>query len=210
MSPRETVLRARGVRVKAPGGTVVPATDLDAAAGEVTLVVAPKGSGRTSLLLALAGRMSGTEGDLRIGEVSLAHDRRHYRQLASVARAGVFVDLEPQLLVREAVVERTLTDNLKTVAGEWRFAQLALEVRDDPLISMPGDALVDSLDEASTTVLTAILAMLRPARLVVLDDVDARLTVDQWRSVHAALTRLARHENCAIVCTSSTPAPQET
>ncbi|MGJ6979179.1 ATP-binding cassette domain-containing protein [Aestuariimicrobium soli] len=196
------VLRAQGLVVHGR-----EAVDLEAEAGRVTLVVAPKGTGRTSLLLALAGRMAGVQGSVTVDDVDATTERRRYRHLVSVARAGEFVDLEPRLLVREAVVERSLIDNVRSSAGEWRFTELCSAVGEGRAITLPSDSLVESLDEASATVLAAILALLRPARVVVLDDVDARLTTDQWRTVHAALTALAEHEQCAIVCTSSTPAP---
>ena len=195
------VLHAEGLVV----GNSAP-LDLEARAGEVTLIVAPKGSGRTTLLLALAGRMAGARGSVQVEGIDSTHTR-HYRQLVSVARAGDFVDLEPRLLVREAVVERSLIDAQKSSAGEWRFTELCLVACADEGISLPSEALVETLDEPSTTVLSAVLALLKPARVVVLDDVDARLTPDQWSTVHAALTALAQHEQCAIICTSSTPAP---
>lgn len=200
-TPAAPILEAQGLVV----GNSAP-LDLEARAGEVTLIVAPKGSGRTTLLLALAGRMAGAEGSVHVDGVEASH-RRRYRHLVSVARAGEFVDLEPRLLVREAVVERALIDGQKSSAGEWRFAELCLVACTDGGITLPSEALVETLDEPSTTVLAAVLAMLKPARVVVLDDVDARLTPDQWRTVHAALTALAQHEQCAIICTSSTPAP---
>lgn len=201
MSSTAPVLRARDL---VAGGS--EPLDLEAAAGEVTLVVARKGSGRASLLLALAGRMAGTRGSVQVDGVD-SSDRRRYRHLVSVARAGDFVDLESRLLVRESVVERSLIDAISSSVGEWRFAELYATAREAAEIDLPPDALVETLDEASITVLAAILAMLRRAKVVVLDDVDAHLTLDQWRRVHAALTALAQHEDCAIICTSSLPTP---
>jgi len=55
---------ARGLGVVERGGPVFRGVDADVPAGGLLVVRGPARSGRTSLLLTLAGRMAFTEGDL--------------------------------------------------------------------------------------------------------------------------------------------------
>ena len=53
----EPAVTARGLQLHGDRGPVFGPVDLEIAAGTLTLVQGPQGAGRTSLLLALAGRM---------------------------------------------------------------------------------------------------------------------------------------------------------
>ncbi len=53
----EPALVARGIRMSGPWGPVYGPIDLDVDAGGVTVLVCPAGTGRTALLMTLAGRM---------------------------------------------------------------------------------------------------------------------------------------------------------
>lgn len=64
--PAEPAITARGIRVSGPWGPVYGPLDLDVEAGGLTVLLAEAGSGRTALLLTLAGRMRPDAGQLRV------------------------------------------------------------------------------------------------------------------------------------------------
>ncbi|PWU59692.1 ABC transporter ATP-binding protein, partial [Micromonospora globispora] len=90
------IVEASGLGLRTRRGWVYRDVDLTAEAGELHAVTGPPGSGRTSLLLALAGRFPHTEGGLR---------RRGPAALGQVA--GVH-EPDPTLTVAEHIQERLL------------------------------------------------------------------------------------------------------
>jgi ABC-2 type transport system ATP-binding protein len=102
----KAVVSARGLGVHTRRGWVFRDVDLDVAPGELIALVGAAGSGRTSLLLALAGRFKVTAGTL---------DRHGTAALAYVPGA---TDPEPNLTVAEHVEERLLL----TGRAPWRPA----------------------------------------------------------------------------------------
>ncbi|NED53676.1 ABC transporter ATP-binding protein, partial [Micromonospora aurantiaca] len=90
------IVEARGLGLRTRRGWVYRDVDLTAASGELHAVTGPPGSGRTSLLLALAGRFPHNHGELR---------RRGPAALGQVA--GVH-EPDPTLTVAEHITERLL------------------------------------------------------------------------------------------------------
>ncbi|MBO3083965.1 ABC transporter ATP-binding protein [Cellulomonas fengjieae] len=83
-----TVLSARALRVRRDGRTVVDGLDLDVRAGRVTAVVGLNGSGKSSLLLGLAGLLP-VEGTVRGGSVGLVFQHPEHQLLARTVRDEV-------------------------------------------------------------------------------------------------------------------------
>lgn len=195
------LLAARGLTVRTKRGTVVEPLDLVAEAGEVVLVEGATGSGRSVLLLALAGRMRGVEGDLEVAGVPGTRTRR-LRAVTSVARLGDVVDLDDPLTVAESVTERCLTDGVPEREGSRRMSEL-----EDALgFRVPRDAAVGELSMLSRVLLLVLLAQLRPAALTVLDDLDHDLSPDDQVLALEHLGGLARAAG-AVVVTSTVAAP---
>jgi len=92
----QPVVSARGLGLRTRRGWVFRDVTLDVAPGELRALAGPAGSGRTSLLLALAGRFKITDGRL---------DRHGHAALGYVP--GV-TDPDPNLTVAEHVAERSL------------------------------------------------------------------------------------------------------
>src|SRR5690349_4327357 len=91
-----TVVSARGLGMRTRRGWIFRPVDLDANAGDLVALTGPSGSGRTSLLLALAGRFATNHGTVtRTGTAALGYVRD-------------VTDPEAGLTVAEHVEERLL------------------------------------------------------------------------------------------------------
>jgi ABC-2 type transport system ATP-binding protein len=170
------VVSARGLGLRTRRGWVFRGVDLDVHPGELIALTGPSGSGRTSLLLALAGRFVTNQGTLsRRGPAALAY-------VPNVAEP------EPGLSVAEHVEERLLLVG----RARWRRAfrrQLAAAALDD----YPGEPaeLVRTLDTYHRHVLGIALARIENPRLVVVDDADANLSAVERADLWARLRTLA-------------------
>ncbi|MGK5641506.1 hypothetical protein ACSNOK_24775 [Streptomyces sp. URMC 126] len=78
---------ARGPGLAGPRGRTFRGVDATAGPGDLVAVEGPSGSGRTCLLLALAGRMRVTAGEAEVGGLLLPR-RRSGGRVAGVCRAG--------------------------------------------------------------------------------------------------------------------------
>ena len=197
-------LEARGLTLRTKRGTVFAPVDLDLPPDTPLAVLGTQGSGRSALLLALTGRLQGVSGELRLGELDAMRHPHRLREATAVAHITGYVELEPALTVRECVRERTLLDGVKRAAGRERFLDLAEAVG---LEAEPG-TLVGRLPAVQYTLLTAVLACLRPARLVAYDDIDSSLTDPQLDHVYGALEVLREHGHpFAVSALASSAAP---
>ncbi|MEU5010896.1 ATP-binding cassette domain-containing protein [Streptomyces sp. NPDC021749] len=166
-----------------PRGPVFEGVDLDVPAGGLLAAHGPAGCGRTTLLLALAGRMRLSGGAIRVGGHVLPADGRRVRAAVAVARAAPGVALEGRLRVKEVMAERRLTGAEVT---ERRIHE-AFEVVD---IAPRGTDLVEDLDPVEAFLLATALALAEHPGALVVDDVDQGLPPDAHGSVWQALDRV--------------------
>ena len=169
----EPVLVAENLALATRRGPVFGPLSFTIEPDRLTLITGSSGSGRSALLLALTGRMSKTTGRLRVaGHDAIARPRR-VRSVTAVARIAGLVDLEPQLTVGESITERALIDGVDPDAGARTFDELCalldLELLD---LELSSNALVDELSGPQRTLLSVLLAALRPSELIVLDDLE--------------------------------------
>lgn len=139
----------------------------------ITAIVGTRGSGRTSLLLSIAGRMRLHEGELEtLGTAKLGEIRR----LTGIAGFEAIDALEPQVTVADILRER-LSWALPWYRRVPRVTQeLAAELLEPAFGSVPLipiETLVRDLDPASEQLLRIGLALLEEPELLVLDDFDA-------------------------------------
>ncbi|MEV0430866.1 ATP-binding cassette domain-containing protein [Micromonospora sp. NPDC050495] len=187
------IVEASGLGLRTRRGWVYRDVDLSADAGELHAVTGPPGSGRTSLLLTLAGRFPHTEGEL---------SRRGPAALGQVA--GVH-EPDPTLTVAEHIQERLLL--LGPVPRRRRLVPVAAVRarrayrRDAFAAAIAGAGLTDApldphrygrdLTPVERQVLGLVLASLSGPNLIVADDVDAGSDAPEREWIWAALGRLA-------------------
>lgn len=185
---------------RARGGPVFTDLSLTLPAAGLGVVCGPSGSGRTSVLLAVTGRMQGVQGSGRLARLDLVSDTRAVRQRTALARISDLVDLEPQLTVAESLVERSLTEGVAAVAAER--ALTGAETRLGCLF--PRTSLVAELTQLDRGRLALALACVRRSDLIVFDDVDHDLDPGDQRRLFAALTAVTEAGTAVLASTTST------
>lgn len=193
-------IRARALTVRAGRRTIVGPLDLDVPQGSLVVVEGTAGSGRSTLLLALTGRMRGVGGELEVAGVPGTQGRR-LRARTSVARISDLIDVDDPLTVTECVTERCLTDGVPAAQGSRRMSLL----EDELGFRVPREETVGDLSQLVRTLLLVLLAQLRPADLVVLDDLDTRLSPADQELALAHLARFAATGPTVVVSTISAP-----
>jgi len=172
-------VRARSLGLDGPRGPVYDDVDLSAPAGTLLVVSGPAGTGRTSLLLTLAGRMRATRGEAEVAGHALPPERGAVQRQVVLATVRGVNDLDGELTVEEHVLER-----LALAAPWWRL--LTPSPRDVPAVLAAVDddehppvepaALVRDVSAYDRFRLGVALALADRARLhprvLVADDVD--------------------------------------
>jgi ABC-2 type transport system ATP-binding protein len=173
---------ADGLTVRGPYGVIFDGVRFTVDAGALLVVHGPARCGRTTLLLALAGRHRLTAGIVDVGPHRLPQDAVAVRRAVAVAQAEPAVGLEGHLRVAEAIGEARIAGRVRPSELEDALAFFEL----DP----PRRDVVDDLDPATRTLLAVALTWaLRPPVLVV-DDADRGCPPDERRRVWDGLARL--------------------
>ncbi|MBB2909837.1 ABC-type branched-subunit amino acid transport system ATPase component [Streptosporangium becharense] len=178
-------VRATGLSLRGEHGWAYRDVTVAAAPGSLTAVTGQAGSGRTSLLLTLAGRMKPTSGTLTVGGATTP---RVIRRLAALGLVDGVNDLDAALSVREHVRERTPSPPWNRHRSERAEAAFALADLD----LSPGDrTLARHLGRERRIRLGIALALLDRPGLLVLDNVDTGLSRDRRAALTATLRDLA-------------------
>lgn len=187
------VIDARGALLRGPRGRVFGPLDA-ASTTPITVVNGARGSGRTSLLLSIAGRMRLTEGTL----FTLGHDQRaegkRVRRLTGIAGYNEIDALEGSVRVDDVLRER-----LAWAAPWYRFVRRPGEdaIRDalgevfGPVPIPSATTLMREVSEAQDLLLRISLALIEKPRLVVVDDLDDVKNPDERREVAERVSALA-------------------
>lgn len=191
---RPPLLVAQGLGLRTGHGWSYRGVDLSLDEHRVHAVVGRRGSGRSSLLLSLTGRMAHS-----VGSVTLdgSADPKRLRSLTAVARVGEFVDLEPRLTVAEALGERCLIDGVTEQEGRRRFEEAAAVLG----MTLDPHMLVEDLPGRGVTRLAVALACVRPSHLVVLDDLERDLDSAEQEDLLRHLVELAAAGPSVLVAT---------
>jgi ABC-type multidrug transport system ATPase subunit len=177
------VVSARRLGLRTRRGWIFRNVDLDVQPGELVALTGPSGSGRTSLLLALAGRFVTNHGTL---------ERRGPAALGYVPDVS---EPEPGLTVAEHVEERLL------LAGRARWRRrYRRELVAGALHDYPGDPdeLVRNLGAYHRHLLGLVLARIESPRLVVVDDADADLSTAERTELWTRLRALTADDVAVI------------
>jgi ABC-type multidrug transport system ATPase subunit len=183
------LIAATGLGLRTRRGWVFRDVDLALAAGSVTALAGPAGSGRSMLLLTIAGRARPSAGTLTVA----GHDRRaEIRRSVAVARITAAVELEPELRVTDHVREASL---LAHGHFDARWARDLVGSAADS-VTLAGDLAADE-----SVLLSVALAMATKPAVLVVDDVDHDASAEQQTRIWRAL-RTAADTGTTVVATT--------
>ncbi|WP_233358892.1 ATP-binding cassette domain-containing protein [Thermomonospora amylolytica] len=188
--PRGAGVEARGLSLRGPRGWVYRDVTFEVPPGEVAALVGDAGSGRTSLLLTLGGRMRPTGGTAVVGGHRLPGELRAVQRIAALGLVAGVTEPDPALTVAEHVSEAIdLREGLfGRLRGRRRRIAAALDrvgLEVDP--RMRAHDLLP--DEAQ--LLGVALALIGDPGLVLLDDLDDGLPVDAQQALWRRLREIA-------------------
>lgn len=192
------VLRAEQLEAEGHKGRIFGPLDLELHEGEVCLVTGEQGSGKSALLLALVGRLREASGGLWIDGIDVSEDARSAMERTALARIGDYVVPEDRLTFRESIYERCYLDGISVREGARRVDEFerCLGIRFDRAIEM------SQFTPLERTVAAVMLAMLRPAKVVVLDDADTDIPHAQLGLLFELLGRLVAVDKAVLVATT--------
>lgn len=203
-APPSVVATALGMRTGE--GWIYRHVDLVAAPGEVVELRGSGGTGRSMLLLTLAGRAHPTTGTLSVLEHTHPKD---IRPVAAVARVHDVIGPEPQQTVGQAMVERARWDRVHP-GGSDGLGYRRDEVRELTGLDAADRDRIEALPRVQQTLLSVALALLSRPHLVVLDDLDVGLSAAEQARVWWALHTAAEADQAVIVAATSGALPSDT
>ncbi|MFI9805210.1 ATP-binding cassette domain-containing protein [Streptomyces sp. NPDC052301] len=211
---------AEGLGLRGPRGWAFSGITFDAEPGSLIAIEGPSGSGRTSLLLALTGRMKPTQGVATVGEFKLPRHMAGLRRVAAVAAVAGVTDLEPALTVGEHLRERSLLqrrfgDSLREVLRPRAQRRHEARLRVDAALAAAGLDL-ETLPKGSRTAvrdleriqelrLSLALALLGRPRLLGVDDIDVKLSDAERAQVWDQLRSLTRAGTTVVAVCRTAP-----
>lgn len=205
----EAVVKASGLELTASRGRVYGPLDLEVPAGWLMALVGPQGTGRTALLLTLAGRMKPSGGRLRVLGRDLPKGRRHVQSHAALANFESLDELDDALRVREVFSERAaLVVPLWVRPLRWsdaRAEELQKVVFGPDPVPDP-NAQIWQLSPLQASQLRVLLALLGDPKLMLVDDTDTVRDPDEERKLWHTLQRVCSLGVTVVAAGTSTTA----
>ena len=188
------LLELRGVSRRYGERLALSPIDLRVDAGSCLALLGPNGSGKSTLLRITAGRDMPTSGQVRLEGAVLDEDDPAVRaKVAVVADAGAFY---PDLTVRE---------HLELVARAHGVGEEATALVEQALSTMRlgghVDALPATLSSGQQQALQLAAALVRPRRLMVLDEPEQRLDPDARKRLADLLVHERAHGRAIVLAT---------
>jgi ABC-type multidrug transport system ATPase subunit len=215
--PHGAAVSASGFGLKGPRGWAFRSVDVDVEPGALVAIEGPSGSGRTCLLLALAGRMRATEGSAEVAGLPLRRRMSAVRRISALGPVPGVSDLDPALTVAEHLHERALLQRrfdgslrallrprAERAATARRRVEEALAAAGLDLATLPKRerTAVRDLERLEELRLSVALALIARPRLLAVDDMDLKLS-DQERATAWALLRSVADAGTTVLAVCS-------
>ena len=196
---------ARNLVMTGPWGRVFGPLDLDVPAGGVSVLIGPPGSGRTALLMNLAGRMKPSAGSLTV----LGHHKA--RDIFAVAALAGVDQLDS--IFESVTVGDLITEQVRWDAHWYRLVGRATDAQRDAICApvfgdLPMPALhdyVEHLDEMTGLLLRIALANTKRPPLLVVGSIDEVSNDYDRATLVQRLVALGEHQS--VITASSNELP---
>ncbi|AGP58578.1 ATP-binding cassette domain-containing protein [Streptomyces rapamycinicus] len=211
---------AEGLGVRGSHGWAFRGADITADPGALIAVEGPSGSGRTSLLLTLTGRMRPTEGHGGVGGFRVPQQMARIRRISALAHVPGVTELDPVLTVAEhlrerAMLRRRFADSPRGLLRPRRERAAASRAAIDAALTAAGldlDTLpkgprtaVRDLERLEALRLSIALALISRPRLLAVDDADLKLSDDDRERAWALLREIAEDGTTVLAVCSQAP-----
>lgn len=211
---------AEGFGLQGPRGWAFRGIDVAAEPGALIAVEGASGSGRTSLLLALTGRMKATEGAAVVGGARLPKQLAAVRRFSAPANVAGVTDLDPALTVGEhlrerALLQRRFGDSVRALLRPREERRAEARLRIDTVLTAAGLDLeklpkgartaVRDLERLEALRLSVALALIGRPRLLAVDDLDLKLSDAERSEAWALLRSLAAAGTTVVAVCSEAP-----
>lgn len=204
---RSLAVAATSLQLDGNRGRIFGPVDLAIEPGSLNLVTGAAGTGKTSLLLTLVGRMRPNRGsDLTVLGRSLPRRAPFVQRRSAAVGVHGLDDLDEEVTVAATVREREAWlarwYRIVRTPDDARVAEVCASVfGDSPALG--ARQLIHELDEVENLRLRLSLAMLSSPELVVVDDVDALHDLDSRRRIWESLRALAQ-QGVTVIAAAST------
>ena len=178
-APAETGLRLVGVCVDRLGQPVVRGVDLDAPAGEITVLLGANGVGKSTLLDGVSGVAALRSGDVYLDGSAITRSSRRRRVQAGLAYVQQGRSIFPDL---------TVTENLEVVAPPGKFGP-ALDLF--PELKQRLDVKAGLLSGGEQQMLVLGRALLQEPRFLMIDELSLGLAPVVVERMFEAVERLS-------------------
>lgn len=190
-------LRAREVGVSVPARRLLHPASLEVATGELVALIGPSGTGKTTLLRALAGVAEPSEGEVSLGEQPVAE------RSTDIGYLPIGNTVHPQLTVGEALHYAAALRLPPSLSRDEVGARIA-EVLEELRLTDRADTRIGSLSGGEhKRAAVAVELMARPAMLL-LDEPATGLDPGLERRLMMILRRVADQGRGVVVVTHAT------
>jgi ABC-2 type transport system ATP-binding protein len=177
-------VHARRLGLTTSRGPVYPAISLDIARGAVTALLGPARSGRTALLLTLAGRMRPSSGSARVCGHDVVRSGARVRKLVGLGLVAGVNDLDDALTAGQHLAERVLLSRgRRPVDSAYSLAFVGLAGAENTPVR--------DIDTAGRTRLGIALGLVGNPCVLAIDDIDHDLELAEQAAIISRLRDIA-------------------
>ena len=174
---------------------VVRDLDLIVDAGQTAVVIGPNGHGKTTMLRAISGLIKPAG-----GEVTLDGEHIDGRSAESIAALGVVHIMQGDGLFADMTVEENLLMGA-FVSSSWRGRRETLKrvYADLPVVESKRDQKARTLSGGERRLVGLGRGMMRPARVMLIDEPSLGLAPVAIEAVYAAIAKLRAESGATVV-----------
>lgn len=188
-------IEARGLSVASGGFSLLSPIDITLTTGRNLVIGGDNGSGKTTLLSVLTGLLPPTHGTVSVN--GQTPDDRKSRFRAAVTG-----------LIGRAPISRELTvaEHVEAIAMSWSLPEpraAALRQLEELEIDFLADRFAHELSSGQTQLMQLAMVLVRPARLLILDEPEQRLDSTRLDLLIAVLKKRAENGTTLVLASHS-------